>query len=137
MRRCLETDCRVVLKLSAMAFGVIACTAINAMIALLVGSDIAWKMSLLILLFFLRNHSVANIYATIWFRKFIFKKSVVRYELSELSFKFFEMQFTCGKNNLKRNFFAEGLCPRLSEAFYQPKTVNKVLLKIFMHRLPK
>src|SRR4051794_41080979 len=49
MRRCLETDCRVVLKLSAMAFGVIACNAIKAMIARLVGSAIAWKMSRLIL----------------------------------------------------------------------------------------
>src|SRR5215831_9621793 len=45
MRRCFETDCRVVLKLSAIALGVIACKAIKAMIARLVGSAIAWKMS--------------------------------------------------------------------------------------------
>src|SRR5579863_7271537 len=41
MRRCLETPCRVVSKCSAMALGVIACNAIKAMIALLVGSAVA------------------------------------------------------------------------------------------------
>jgi hypothetical protein len=41
MRKCFETACRVVLKFSAMALGVIACNAIKAMIALLVGSAIA------------------------------------------------------------------------------------------------
>jgi len=72
MRRCLETDCRVVWKLSAMAFGVIACKAIKLIIARLVGSAIAWKMSRLILctFFCFRNCSVANICATIRFRKF-------------------------------------------------------------------
>src|SRR6187399_2336174 len=74
MRRCLETDCRVVWKLSAMAFGVIACNAIKVIIARLVGSAIAWKMSRLIFLkFYLRSYSVANICAAIRFRKFIFK----------------------------------------------------------------
>jgi hypothetical protein len=41
----LETDWRVALKLSAMALGVIACDAIKVMIARLVGSAIAWKIS--------------------------------------------------------------------------------------------
>src|SRR4051812_29524543 len=45
MRRCLETACLVVSKCSAIAFGVIACNAINAIIARLVGSAMAWKMS--------------------------------------------------------------------------------------------
>src|SRR4030095_10325849 len=72
MRRCLETDCRVVLKLSAMAFGVIACNAIKVIIARRVGSAIAWKMSRLILFKFLlaqligckymRNYSVSQIF---------------------------------------------------------------------------
>jgi len=71
MRRCLEIDCRVVWKLSAMAFGVIACNAIKVIIARLVGSAIAWKMSRLILFKFLlvqligckymRNYSVSQI----------------------------------------------------------------------------
>jgi hypothetical protein len=47
IRRCFETACLVVLKCFSMAFGVIACNAINAMIARLVGSAMAWKMSLL------------------------------------------------------------------------------------------
>ena len=55
-----------------MAFGVIACNAIKAMIARLVGSAIAWKMSRLILSkIYLRNQPVANISATIWLRKFL------------------------------------------------------------------
>jgi len=61
------------LKFSAMAFGVIACNAIKVMIARLVGSAIAWKMSRLIVLTWLWNYSVANICATIWFRKFFFQ----------------------------------------------------------------
>jgi hypothetical protein len=40
-------DCLVVWKFSAMLFGVIACNAISAMIARLVGSEMAWKISLL------------------------------------------------------------------------------------------
>src|SRR6185295_17136951 len=72
MRRCLETDCRVVLKLSAIAFGVIACNATKVIIARLVGSAIAWKMSRLILFKFLVaqligckymcSHSVSQIF---------------------------------------------------------------------------
>src|SRR6186713_2476839 len=72
MRRCLETDWRVVWKFSAMAFGVIACNAIKVIIARLVGSAIAWKMSRLMLFKFLiaqlisckymRNYSVSQIY---------------------------------------------------------------------------
>jgi hypothetical protein len=59
-------------KLSAMAFGVIACNAIKVIIARLVGSAIAWKMSRLILFKFLlvqligckymRNYSVSQIF---------------------------------------------------------------------------
>ena len=41
MRKCLDTACRVVLKFSAIALGVIACNAIKAIIARLVGSAIA------------------------------------------------------------------------------------------------
>lgn len=40
---CLNTACRVVLKFSAIAFGVMACTAINIKNALRVGSANAWK----------------------------------------------------------------------------------------------
>src|SRR4029077_2157300 len=78
MRRCLETDCRVVWKLSAMAFGVIACDAIKMIIARLVGSAIAWKMSRLILFKFLLaqligckykcNYSVSQIFFKIFFK---------------------------------------------------------------------
>src|SRR6476659_9708692 len=83
MRRCLETDCRVVLKLSAMAFGVIACNAIRVIIARLVGSAIAWKMSRLILFRFLlaqlfgckymRNYLVSQTY----FQKYFFQRENV------------------------------------------------------------
>src|ERR1700741_4111255 len=81
MRRCLETACRVVLKCSARALGVMACRAISAMMALRVGSAIAWKMSLLILPLFLimkpisckyiRNQSVSQVFLKkIWGLKF-------------------------------------------------------------------
>src|SRR5580658_8180078 len=76
MRRCLETDCRVVWKLSAMTLGVIACTAIKVIIARLVGSAMAWKMSRLISFDFMRNRLAANISATIWFRKIFFKRKM-------------------------------------------------------------
>jgi hypothetical protein len=56
-----------------MTFGVIACTAIKVMIARLVGSAMAWKMSRLISFDFMRNRLAANISATIWFRKIFFK----------------------------------------------------------------
>src|SRR5688572_9582731 len=73
MRRCLDTDCRVVWKLSAIACDVIAYKASKVMMARLVGSAIAWKMSRLIVFSFMRNRLAANICATVWFRKFIFK----------------------------------------------------------------
>ena len=74
----METDCRVVWKLSAMAFGVIACNAIKVMMALRVGSAIAWKMSRLMLFNFLvaqligcnykRNYSVSQIFFEFFFK---------------------------------------------------------------------
>jgi hypothetical protein len=54
-----------------MAFGVIACRAIKVIIARLVGSAIAWKISRRIfVIFYLRSQSVANICATYRFRKY-------------------------------------------------------------------
>ena len=60
------------LKLPAMAFGVVACNAIKVIIACLAGSAMAWKMYRLILFDFMRNRLAANICATIWFRKYLF-----------------------------------------------------------------
>src|SRR3982750_2505828 len=74
MRRCLETDCRVVWKLSAIAFGVIACDAIKIIIARLVGSAIAWKISLLILFNFICEANRLQIYAQLFgFAKFFLR----------------------------------------------------------------
>ena len=46
--KCLETACRLISKCSAMAFGVMATEAMRAIMALRVGSAMAWKTSLLI-----------------------------------------------------------------------------------------
>src|SRR6478735_1293018 len=75
-----------------MAFGVIACNAIKVIIARLVGSAIAWKMSRLILFnFFIAqligckykcNYSVSQIFCKIFFQK----ENAVTFEIQWLRF---------------------------------------------------
>jgi len=86
-----------------MAFGVIACNAIKVIIARLVGSAIAWKMSRLILFNFLlvqligckymRNYSVSQFFLQLFFSK---RKNVGKFESDRYRIAGSVCQ-TCGK----------------------------------------